>query len=165
VPPPSFLRVDDSLLSFHWYISTSLQRRMALAERPNTGSLRVSLVVASPVTWISFPSFAGSTAPGSTWTTPAFPSASPRAVCTARPSFQKSDTNEQINIIMPIGMATSAFPIREIQDSDETSLKLSIPGESSPPQSPPDITFFLRGSSPSTGRWESEASIARILRS
>ncbi len=138
---------------------------MALAERPNTGSLRVSLVVASPVTWMSLPSFAGSTAPGSTWTTPAFPSASPRAVCTARPSFQKSKMNELKNRMMPIGMPRKAFPIREIQDSDETSLKLPIPGESPPPQSPPDMMFFLGKSSPSTGRWESEASISRILRS
>ena len=124
---------------------------MALAERPKRGSLRVSFVVASPVTWMSFPSFAVSTVPGSTWTTPAFPSASPRAVCTARPSFQKSNTNEQRNMRMPIGIPSNAFPIREIQDSDETSLKLPIPGESLPPQSPPDMMFFLGESSPSNG--------------
>jgi hypothetical protein len=80
VPPPNFLRVSDFLFSFHWNISTTRRNWMAGVDTPNSASVSVSEVVASPLTCTNLPSLAGFTASAGALTTTAAPSSRLRAV-------------------------------------------------------------------------------------
>ena len=96
--------------------STKRRSFSAFAETPNTGSATTSAVSARPVTWTSFPSFAGSTRSDATDTTSWLPSFNVLYRWTERPSFQNRSGKDTTNRMRPIRMPLKALPMRLNQE-------------------------------------------------
>ena len=125
-PPPSFLVVSECDSSFHWYISTLRTSRTPVALIAKSGSLGVESVVTVPLTWTSLPSLAASTASAPTETTAPAPSASERAVVTARPSFQNSSTTMPTISTSPMTTPPTELRRRPNHDVEVVSVKVLL---------------------------------------